>query len=630
MLTFDFETEGIVGNPIFNPPRPVGVSIKRDNQESRYWAWGHPTGNNCTWEVGRSELLAALRSDPDWLAHNRAFEEAILRKWFGVSKRNTLRFHDTQFIVFLLDPYAYSFGLKPSSERYLDLPSDEQQELKEWILANVREAKESDWGAYICRAPGDLVGKYAGDSGRTGAPGDTDRTFALYEYGIEKIREGDMEGAYRRELELCPILSASSLHGCRVDREGLSRDIPIYRAAQKLCAEYIYSRLGVFELSKDAQLAEALARADQVTEWVLTPTGKRSVSRKNLAGRVKDPQLMECLAYHGIIDTCLGTFAEPWLEQSRQDGRLHAQWNQVRGERGADGDITGTRTGRLSCKAPNLTNIPNNFEDLIVPAVVLRMFEELNLGHWTVLEGAKVWVGLPLVPHMRRYMLPEQGHVWLKRDFSAQEMRIMAHFAEGKLYDAFHEDPSTDPHDAVRQIILENAGINLPRKFVKITGFGIMYGRGIPNLSAALGVSTDEGKRTRDAYFSALPEVRVLSRETSSRGRRGLAIRTWGGRLYYREPSTDRDLSYKLLNYLIQGSAADQTKQSIIDWNRTKQPCDFLMAAVHDELDISAPEEDADRAMRVLREAMDAPRFDVPFQSEGFKGFNWDEIYESE
>lgn len=227
---------------------------------------------------------------------------------------------------------------------------------------------------------------------------------------------------------------------------------------------------------------------------------------------------------------------------------------------------------------------------------------------------------------MRKYLLPEPGTTWLKRDFSAQEMRIMAHFAEGRLYDAFNADASTDPHVAVRALILDLVGIDLPRKYVKITGFGIMYGRGIPNLSMALGVSVDEGKRVRDAYFAALPEVRELSYETRNRGKRGQAITTWGGRKYYREPNPDRDLSYKLLNYLIQGSAADQTKQSIIDWDAARAPTDTLLAAVHDENNICAPLGDEDGAMRRLREAMDAPRFDVPFMSEGYIGPNWADI----
>jgi DNA polymerase-1 len=227
---------------------------------------------------------------------------------------------------------------------------------------------------------------------------------------------------------------------------------------------------------------------------------------------------------------------------------------------------------------------------------------------------------------MRSYLLPEEGTVWLKRDFSAQEMRILAHYTEGALAQAFRADPSTDPHEAVKHIIKEKSGVELSRKFVKITGFGIMYGRGVPNLSAALGVDVDRGKATRDAYYAALPEVRELSLETRSRGRRGGYITTWGGRRYYREPNEERDLSYKLLNYLIQGSAADQTKQAIVDWNALRKPTDQLIAAVHDELNICAPSVEADAAMYRLQTAMDWPRFDVPFQSEGYRGPNWADI----
>jgi DNA polymerase I-like protein with 3'-5' exonuclease and polymerase domains len=216
--------------------------------------------------------------------------------------------------------------------------------------------------------------------------------------------------------------------------------------------------------------------------------------------------------------------------------------------------------------------------------------------------------------------------VWLKRDFSAQEMRIMAHFAEGRLFDAFRLDPTTDPHVAVQKMIKELLGIDMPRKYVKITGFGIMYGRGVPNLSVALGVDQDEGKRVRDAYYAALPEIQQLSYDTRNRGKRGQFIRTWGGRVYYREPDPTRDLSYKLLNYLIQGSAADQTKQSMIDWERDRAPGDVLLAAVHDEVNISAPADDVPGAMRRLRLAMNADRFDVPFRSEGYTGPNWGDI----
>lgn len=595
MITFDFETFGIEGNPIYAPPQPVGVSIKYDANASKYWSWGHPTNNNCTREQGYDALYTALKRDKEWLAHNSPFEAAVLRKYWKVRKRDPLLFHDTQYLIFLHDPYAYSFSLKPSAHRILDWPPDEQDELKAWILRNVPEAKESDWGAYICRAPGDLVGRYA--------CGDTDRTYALFRRLHPEIVQRGMENAYRREQTLAPILSESSVRGVRVDMEALDAGIKKYSAAQKISDEYVFSKLGEFDLAKDAELAAALDRAGQITEWVLTPTGRRSVARRNLVGRVRDPALLEHLAYRGVLETCLGTFAKPWLAQAqREHGRVHPQWNQVRGDKGQDGDISGTRTGRMSCKQPNLQNPPNNFEDLVVPA------------------------GQPQMMHMRQYLLPEEGHVWLKRDFSAQEMRIMAHFAEGKLYEAFHADPTTDPHEAVRLLILEHTGIDLSRKYTKITGFGIMYGRGIPNLSAALGVDTVQGAATREAYYRALPEVKRLAQQCKRCGTQNVPILTWGGREYYREPNPDRDMSYKLLNYLIQGSAADQTKQSMIDWDRAREPGDMLLAAVHDEINISAPEEDLHGAMQRLRLAMDAERFDVPFCSEGYVGPNWADL----
>ncbi len=593
--TIDFETEGIVGNPICNPPVPVGVSIKLPGEKSRYLAWGHPTKNNSTKAEGY-ERLAAIISRGPFLAHNAQFEVAVLREYFNWIPSNTLDVYDSMFDLFLTEPYAATFSLKPSSERILGLPPDEQDELRDWILANVSGTttkKDSPmfWAGFICKAPGDIVGVYA--------EGDTDRSWGLHQKLYPLVIERGLEQAYRREQLLAPILSESSQRGVRLDSERLERDLHnIYVPAQARAREYVFSRLGEFDMAKDAELAAALDRADMMTGWTLTPTGRRSVARRNLAPHIKDPLLLQYLAYHGILETCIGTFGWPWLGLAKSDGRVHPQWNQVRGDQGTGGDMSGTRTGRMSCRAPNLQNPPNNFEDIVVPG------------------------DLPPLIHLRSYLLPEEGHVWLKRDFSAQEMRIMAHFAEGKLFDAFHKDPHTDPHVAVSEIIKEHAGISLSRKFVKITGFGIMYGRGIPNLSTALGVDVDTGRRTRDAYYAALPEIRGLSNATRNRGNDGLAIKTWGGRLYWREPHPDRNLSYKLLNYLIQGSAADQTKQALIDHDEAK--CDaLLLAAVHDEINISAPKESARRDMEILQQAMDAPRFDVPFASEGFFGPNW-------
>jgi DNA polymerase-1 len=514
------------------------------------------------------------------------------------------------FLLFLTNPYAMSFGLKPSAERELGMPPDEQTDLMHWVLANVPGAKASNWGAYISKAPADLCGKYA--------IGDTDRTFLLWEKLFPRMMEMGMLDAYRREQKLSPILAESTCRGVRLDMDRLGQDIEVYTGAMKIAEDYVYGRLGEFNIDSDRELADALDKSGMVTDWVLTPTGKRSTARKNLVGRVKDPDLLNYMAYRGVLSTCLGTFAGPWLAQAlAEEGRLHPSWNQTRGEKGADGDMSGTKTGRMSCKAPNLQNPPNDFETLTIPQSIA-----VHLANEAASSGRIIHP----VMHMRQYLLPEEGHVWIKRDFSAQEMRVMAHYAEGGLYNKFQEDPRTDPHSAVMAIIKETTGIEMLRKHVKIIGFGIMYGMGVDKLAASMGVTKDEGETLRNAYYAALPEIRELSLDTRNRGKRGDFIRTWGGRVYYREPNLDRDLSYKLLNYLIQGSSADQTKQSIIDYDNERAPDEILIAAVHDELNASVPIGSKATGMKRLRVAMDKDRFDVPFCSEGYAGPNWADI----
>ena len=607
MWTIDFETEAIAGAPSYSPPKPVGVALKRPGEPSIYHAWGHPTGNTCDWSTARAEVLTFLkRADKadGWLAHNAAFESAVLREYFGYVAKDPLKVHDTMFLLFLTNPYAPTFALKQSAERELGLPPDEQTELRDWVLRNVAGSKASDWGAYISKTPVSMCAPYA--------CGDTDRTALLYEKLYPRMMDMGMLDAYRREQKLSPILAESTRRGMRLDTGRLEKDAIHYTQAMRMAEEYIYGRLGDFNIDSDAELANALDKAGMVTDWVLTPTGKRSTARKNLVGRVKDPALLHYMAYRGVLATCLGTFVGPWLAQAeREGGRLHASWNQTRGEKGVGGDMSGTKTGRMSCKAPNLQNIPNDFEGLVVPDPIRNYLADKTK--------------YPII-HMRQYCLPERGHTWVKRDFSAQEMRIMAHYAEGALFEAFLSDPLTDPHNAVKSIIKTLTGKDLLRKHVKTIGFGIMYGMGKDKLSDQMGVDAAEGGALRDAYYAALPEIRELANDTRVCGKRGQPIRTWGSRVYYREPNPDRDLSYKLLNFLIQGSAADQTKQSMIDYDKERHADDVLIAAVHDEINTSVPTERKADGMSRLRLAMDKDRFDVPFRSEGYAGINWSEI----
>lgn len=612
-ITIDFETEAINGNPIIHPPRAVGVAVWVPGQEPSYLAWGHPTGNNCSWGDAHDYLRKIVRdTERPILFHNAGFDISVLNNEFtNASFQNWTqwrRIHDTMYLLFLADPYAATLSLKPSADRYLGMAPNEQNLLYEWILANIPGATLKTTGAFISRAPAELVAPYA--------IGDVVRTRKLFDLLHARIIADGMEPAYDRERQLFPTVFHGTLTGIRIDRDTLEHHEYAYTKCLEVVESRIITALGGNPnvLESDALLCDALDRTGAVKEWVLTPTGKRSMAKGNI--KIADPALKVMMEYRGGLETCLQTFMRPWLNLSKADGRLHPNWNQVKQYREGGGDFAkkGTQTGRLSSDSPNFQNVPTLF---------------------TYKDGTSLTVpdGLHPLPVMRSYCLPELGHLWLKRDFSSQEIRILAHFEDGSLCEAYRLDAHLDPHEMAMGLIHKMIGILYARKSIKITGFSIIYGTGANGLSLQLDVPYIEAKQIKDAYLDAMPGVRALMYDVQSRGRNGQPVRTWGGRVYYAEPSKIidgrlRDFAYKLLNYLIQGSAADQTKQSIIDWDQTKERGDVFLATVHDEINISAEVSMWKRSMETLKAAMNMERFDVPFESEGFVGENWHEIKE--
>lgn len=618
LIVVDFETEAIVGNPITNPPRAVGVALSMPGAPPEYLAWGHPTGNNCSFSTAAERLRQIRNSGAPLLFHNAGFDLSVWEASFANARFSHTtehggfhweRFHDTMFLLFLADPYSSTLSLKPSADRYLGMAATEQKEVYDWILANVPEATPKTCGAYIARAPGDLVSRYA--------IGDVVRTRALFDLLHKRIIEDGMGPAYDRERKLFPIVYEGTKHGIRIDRETLAWHEEVYTKCLVVADSRLATHLGVGvdDLDVGERFADALERAGAVKEWTYTPkSGKRSMSKDNL--KIVDPTVKTLMEYRGALSTCLQTFMRPWLAFSAKDGRLHPNWNQVKQYREGGGvnDKKGTQTGRLSSDSPNFQNVPTEFKDA--------------LGN-----PLPTPEGLHPLPQMRRYCLPEEGHVWLKRDFSSQEIRILAHFEDGSLCEAYKANPNLDPHQMAREMINSLIGILYARKDIKITGFSLIYGTGVNGLSIQLGRPYDEAAAIKSAYLGAMPDVRDLMQDVQRRGKAGEFIRTWGGRIYYAEPPKViegrlRDFAYKLLNYLIQGSAADQTKESVIDWDAARSWQAIFLATVHDEINISAPKDDWEKHMTVLRDAMNADRFDVPMLSEGFVGVNWADLEE--
>lgn len=611
VTTVDFETKGIEKRPDY-PPVPVGVSIlEPGKKKAEYLAWGHPEGNNTTKAKAAERLKAAFKGHV--LFHNAKFDVDVAETHLGVKRPEATKTHDSALLLFLRDPHSKTLQLKPAAERYLNEPPEERDELQAWILAHKKElglTKPSEWGAHIWQAPVPLVGRYAN--------GDATRTFGLFKDSWNYvINEMEMDEAYVREQKVMPIFLDNERIGIRIDVKRLAKDVKLYEKTLEAVDDWLRKRLkspGI-SLDNDAQVLEALLRAKVIREedLALTATGRFSISKKTLTPDLyKDPRVASAFGYRNRLTTCLKMFMLPWLlqAQARGDGRISTNWNQIRGEKG------GTRTGRPSTSDPNFLNISktwdNNDDGYIHPA-------HLSIDP------------LPLV---RKYLLPDDGETWLHRDYNGQELRLLAHFENGPLMEAYRENPWLDVHQFVADMITERTGKSFVRKNVKIANFRIIYGGGAPATAAGIGCGIEEAKDLLDAHGKALPSIKGrggLADETKRIGREGEAIITWGGRAYFVEPPSynkkygrHMTYEYKLLNYLCQGSAADVTKQAMINYHEHPRRRGRFLVQVYDEMNVSSgpkPKEE----MAVLRESMEmvSDYTDVPMLSEGKSGPTW-------
>jgi DNA polymerase I-like protein with 3'-5' exonuclease and polymerase domains len=250
-------------------------------------------------------------------------------------------------------------------------------------------------------------------------------------------------------------------------------------------------------------------------------------------------------------------------------------------------------------------------------------------------------------PMVRSLFLPEEGQMWAANDFSSQEPRLLVHYATllnlpgaEKMAQAYKDNPDTDFH----QMVADMAGIQ--RKAAKTIGLGLMYGMGKNKLAGQLDMQVDEASELISTFHQKVPFLRgtvdaVMRRIEHPAS--GGSIRTLLGRkcrfplweptawginkaLPYEQamveygPRIKRAMTYKGLNKLIQGSAADQTKAAMVALDKAGFR---VLLQVHDELAVSvSSREEAEEAARIMCNAVE---LEVPSRVDVELGPSWGE-----
>jgi len=563
----------------------IGIAVAVEGW-SGYFPINHEGGGNMDRALVLDWFEEVLHTDATKIFHNAMYDVSWIRS-MGFQIRGGII--DTLIAASLIDENRWGYALNALGREYVGMGKNEkilQEAAKEWGI----NPKSEMW-----RLPAPLVGEYAEQ--------DAVVTLKLWHALQHEISKQDLWDIFNLETNLFPCLVDMKFKGVRVDVAKAEATKAQLVDAEKEMHRDI-KKIAGFDV--EIWAAASIAKAFDIVKlpYDRTEKGAPSFTKNFLA--THPAELPKLINQAREINKANTTFIDTILKHNYK-GRIHSDINQIRSDDG------GTVTGRFSYSNPNLQQIPARHKEL--------------------------------GPLIRSLFIPEEGHKWGCFDYSQQEPRIVVHFAsllklEGTqtIVDGYNSGDA-DFH----QMIADMAGIE--RKQAKTINLGLMYGMGKNKLMAELGLLKEAAEKLIKTYNQKAPFVRMLSDAVARRADDSGKIRTIGGRLCHfdlwephgfgikkplphadalREhgPGIKRAFTYKALNKLIQGSAADMTKMAML---ALYQEGVIPHVQIHDELDISvASLEDADKIIRIMEEAVE---LQVPNKVDYEEGSCWGDIH---
>ena len=561
----------------------VGIAVAVQDWKG-YYPIAHEGGGNMDKNMVLKWFQDVLNTDAIKIFHNAMYDVCFIRA-AGLKINGTIV--DTMIAGSLVDENRFRYDLGSLGRDYVGIGKNEA------VLKETADLWGVDHKAEMYKLPAMYVGEYAEQ--------DADLTLKLWQEMKKQMYHEDVEDIFKLETELFPCLVDMRFLGVRVDTEaayGLKQQLI---EEEKECLHKVKK-----ETLVDVQIwaARSIEKVFQKLNLPYDLTAKTSSPSftKNFLQNHPHP-LVKQIARAREINKSHTTFIDTILKHQHK-GRIHAEINQIRSDSG------GTVTGRFSYNNPNLQQIPARNKEL--------------------------------GPRIRSLFIPEEGCTWGCFDYSQQEPRLVTHYAAldglygvDEVLDSYNEGEA-DFH----QIVSDMA--NIPRSQAKTINLGLFYGMGKNKLQAELGVSKEDAEDLFRTYHDKVPFVKMLMESVMRRAQDKGRVRTLLGRrcrfnlwepnqfgihkalshedaLAEHGPGIKRAFTYKALNKLIQGSAADMTKKAMV--NLYKEGI-IPHIQVHDELDISV-NNNADKIKEIMESAVD---LEVPNKVDYESGPNWGQI----
>jgi DNA polymerase I-like protein with 3'-5' exonuclease and polymerase domains len=562
--------------------------------------------------------------------HNAMYDVCWIRAVTGMMIKG--RIVDTMIAASVIDENRFKYSLDALSKDYLNEEKykyDLQQKTLEWSGGTVKDPMTN-----MHKLPASIVKEYAKQ--------DVNLTYKLWSLFNKKIDEvlytkddGEQKTCrqiFELETKLFLCLVDMKFKGVKID---VAKAILFGRHLKKRRDQIIKAIENITTIKVDIWAAASIKKLLDhlcIKDYKVTPKSKMPQLPKDYL-RKHNNKCLRMIAKAREYDKAVNTFIDGLLEYVHE-GRIHADINQIRSDTG------GTVTGRFSMSNPNLQQIP-----------------------------AKGYIG----GKMRELFIPEEGCKWGSFDYSQQEPRIVVHYAiklglagTESLKDEFDRDDA-DFH----QIVADMA--NISRKQAKTINLGLFYGMGKIKLQRELGLDQRQAKELFNEYHGRVPFVRQLSQELIAFAKENKLLFTLHDRfcrfdrwettnkewnpetnrfnevpLYtepqareafkaemldkYKENKIDPNymdyferyytpaFTYKALNRLIQGSAADMTKKAMVDLH-AKGIIPHIQ--IHDELCFSITDHEPELIKNVMEQTIPLEvKNKVDFES----GPNWGTI----
>ena len=546
-IAVDIETGELAGRPRKDALSPWHGRIRLVQVGDGQTGWAIP------WDNWKGVFYEGMkRFDGPIVCHNIAFEA----KWFDVQSEWTMpwhRAHDTMLMAKLIDPLGTG-ALKKLTEQYIDPRAAALQSILDYGLVD----NGWTWGTVpIHFEPYWSYGAL-----------DTVLTMKLFEKFWEKCAPGKPYSlAYEIEMNTRRIATKMELNGARLDLDYSKKKYQELIDYTDQVAAWAKTSYGLSIGSNQQLVRQFESMGAVITE--LTDKGQKSASKDQLKLLVRDgspevKQLAEStLGYRQSLKVANTYFAN--FINDNSNGFVHPSINTM-----------GARTGRMSIQNPALQTLPK--------------------GDDTV----------------RRAFLPkDENHVIVTSDLDQVEFRMFATLSRDPgLIQLFLKADATgsDPFTEIGREIYADPTMQKSdkrRALIKGVVYGRLYGAGVAKQAVTAGVPEEQMRAVSNAFDERFPGMQTFQRAVEQKGMERLEtegqgyVTTWTGR---RLPC-DEDRVYTLVNYLIQGGAAEVFKSNLIKLDQADLT-DLLIVPVHDEIVLNAPREDAEEIKQLVRKCM--------------------------